>query len=170
MKTFILLSYLLVFSFVGCRKQKTDLTDNGLPPATQKGANIFACRLNGKPFIAYSDKDHLGATVHSDSLLIGGAIKGNYYESIFIRIKNPTIRPAIYSLSDTSNQINILTDSTCKGIIYTLLDNHGIGGAIQITRFDTTQNIVSGKFTGLIPIPDCDTLHITDGRFDIRYK
>jgi len=44
------------------------------------------------------------------------------------------------------------------------------GFKLQILRLDTAQNIISGTFEAiLLPKYGADTLHITDGRFDLTY-
>jgi hypothetical protein len=79
-----------------------------------------------------------------------------------------------YSLSDTLHTYCVfVTDSTCQLVvgvtnIYTRI------GSIILTKLDTSyrntnQNIISGTFNFKVPIAGCDTLNVTDGRFDIRF-
>jgi hypothetical protein len=48
--------------------------------------------------------------------------------------------------------------------------NNKLGGAMNITRLDTVSQIISGTFYfDCINEETNDTLHITDGRFDMHY-
>lgn len=48
-------------------------------------------------------------------------------------------------------------------------------GKIEILKFDIPNKIISGKFEMTFyrslswSNPDCDTIYITDGRFDVKY-
>lgn len=42
-------------------------------------------------------------------------------------------------------------------------------GKLFLTKIDTFQKIISGTFQFSIKTDFCDTLKITDGRFDIKY-
>jgi hypothetical protein len=41
-------------------------------------------------------------------------------------------------------------------------------GIIQITKYDLPNNIISGIFNFKIKPTNCDTLFVTDGRFDFK--
>jgi hypothetical protein len=71
---------------------------------------------------------------------------------------------------DSENVIAVLViDSTCQGFTGRTRSFSKVGNLV-ITKFDTTLRIVSGTFDGLaFPIPGCDTLHVTNGRFDYYY-
>ncbi len=82
MKTFkfILSAFLIItlFTFNQCKKDKTTdpAPDNpyGLPNATQIGANMFACRVNGVNWISKTDIYHLGGGIKNDTVgvFLGG--------------------------------------------------------------------------------------------------
>lgn len=61
------------------------------------------------------------------------------------------------------------SDSSCNGISSQVVNSYSKTGAIQLTKFDTTDKIVSGTFNFDFPISDCDTLHVREGRFDYHY-
>lgn len=163
---------LLCFCFAQCHKEKKKpVADNpyGLPNATQTGANTFACLINGQKFIAYNDINHIGASFVSDTLIIGGQPKNkNYIENILLKLLNkPTEKT--YAIDNINTFSSLITDSTCIGIGFNIYQFNAINGSVQVTKFDTTRNIVSGVFNCIIPIQNCDTLKITEGRFDIIY-
>ncbi len=70
--TFIMLQALLGCS--GCKNSPSPAVDNpyGLPNATQTGANVFACRINGQNWISSTSILAMGAGIFNDSLRITG--------------------------------------------------------------------------------------------------
>ena len=55
-----------------------------------------------------------------------------------------------------------------EGLMCIITINNSKTGTIQLTKFDTVNKIVSGIFDSLaFPIPGCDTLYVTSGRFDL---
>ena len=154
-----------------CKKEKSPASDNpyGLPNATQIGANIFACLINGQEFIAYNDVNHIGAGFVNDTLIIAGQPKNkNYLNNILLKLVSNR-QKGLYIIDNFKNFSTLITDSTCNGISFNIYQFNAINGFIQLTKFDSTTKIVSGLFNCIIPIPNCDTLKITDGRFDIIY-
>lgn len=159
------------FCFAECHKNKTTAPDNpyGLPNATQTGANTFACLINGQKFIAYNDVNHIGAGFVNDTLIIGGQPNNkNYIENILLKLFNKPIEKT-YTIDNINTFSSLITDSTCTGIVFNIYQFSATSGSIQITKFDTTRKIVSGVFNCILPIQNCDTLKITEGRFDIIY-
>lgn len=43
-------------------------------------------------------------------------------------------------------------------------------GKLEITKLDTTNHIIAGTFEFTVWKEDCDTIRVTDGRFDIKYQ
>lgn len=169
----LILLYSILFLFAGnqCKKGQTN-PDNpyGLPNATQNGANVFACLINGSPFIAYNDVNHVGAGFVHDTLVIAGQPKlRNYLENVVLQILDSFPPINKYPIDNKKVFASVVTDSTCAGINFTIVRIYATDGEIQLTKFDTARKIVSGIFGCLIPVPGCDTLKITEGRFDIIY-
>ncbi|MBS1736111.1 MAG: hypothetical protein JSS98_05825 [Bacteroidetes bacterium] len=140
-----------------------------MPNATQTGANTFACLINGKKFIAYNDVNYIGAAFVNDTLIIGGQSKNkNYIENILLKLVNKPTKKE-YAIDNMYIFSSLITDSICSGIVFNIYQFSAISGSIQVTKFDTTRKIVAGSFNCIIPIQTCDTLKITEGRFDIIY-
>ena len=170
--TFPLLIF-FIFCFAECNKHKKELkADNpyGLPNATQTGANIFACRMNGRNFIAFNDKDHLGATHYSDTLIIGGSPKQSYFQTILFQLNSNVSEGNTYTVNNANVVAKYITDSLCTGLVGNIYQFNALNGSIQLTKFDKSNKIASGKLDLTIPIINCDTLKITDGRFDVHYN
>ncbi len=177
MKTFkfILSVFLIItlFTFNQCKKCNTTdpAPDNpyGLPNATQTGANMFACRVNGNNWISKTDIYNLGAFVGSDTLSFGGSGGGNYFNRLYFFIRNAS-QGASYLLNDLQNRTGgVFITSTSNPCVNGTLTSNSISGILSISKYDVPNNIISGNFNCTIPIPQCDTLKITDGRFDIKF-
>jgi hypothetical protein len=164
-----------LFCFAQCKKDRNKpKPDNpyGLPNATQTGAGVFACLINGEKFIA-GDKPVYGngAQLREDTLAIAGEpTLGAYFKGIQFTIQTNIQQGKIYYIDSVMTIAVYGTDSTCEGISSNVTISYSKTGTIQLAKFDTINKIVSGTFDGLaFPIPGCDTLHVTNGRFDYHY-
>jgi hypothetical protein len=168
---FLIISVISLLCFVECTKNKNTPSDNpyGLPNATQIGANVFACLVNGRKFIAGSEPFYMnGSQFTNDTLYINGGIQEPLrFEGISFFIKHPT-EIGIYKIDSASIGAVYTTDSTCLGVSSHATTSFSRDGYIDLAKFDTLNKIVSGTFSCDFSIPNCDTLHITEGRFDFR--
>ncbi len=171
MKKIIFISICILLN-CACSKSNNPAPDNpyGLPNATQTGANVFACRVNGRNFIEYYNLGKTDALLLSDTIRIftNKTVSSNVYQHLIIDIKNPIVNYT-YTTNDTVIKFRYISDSSCLG--YSSPTSYLFASNIytKITKFDKQYKIVSGTFTSKIPIPNCDTLIITDGRFDFNY-
>jgi hypothetical protein len=154
-----------------CKKTGPPKTDNGLPFPTQTGANIFACRVNGKNWIAETSIFHIRGGVSDDTLAVSADISDNGFELISLIVKGNAIQGGMYSFSDTIKALaEFRTNKLCgiqTGAVYRYFSTTG---EIGITKLDITNKILSGTFSFIAPRINCsDSLKITDGRFDIKY-
>ena len=155
---------LFVFCFAECHKYTPPPADNpyGLPNATQTGANTMGCLINGVPTILQSNIPPLpspSATILGDTLLqIGGRASTSYYQFLAFNIRNPMV-----------GNFQILPDMLLSYGAYITLTNweYISSGVLNITKLDKVHHIVSGTFSCKIPVPNSDSLNVTDGRFDI---
>ena len=157
-----------ILSCSSCKNAAAPVPDNpyGLPNATQTGANTFACRINGKNYIVSNWNIGSGTLLNGDTLLGCRAPFGSQsFTYLTLSLKNK-FSPELYSLDNINYSIQYLTDSTCLGILSTVLNANSIIGQIEVTRLDKVNRVFSGKFNCKIPLKGCDTLNITDGRFD----
>ncbi|MBN8835526.1 MAG: hypothetical protein J0H76_14215 [Sphingobacteriales bacterium] len=162
--------------FAACKKDKQPTPDNpyGLPNATTEGKNIFACRVNGQNWISKTSIYNLGGGVSNDTLYAHGSNPSSttYYEQYDIAIAGFSYLNNIYLLNDTSIRFaQFSTNNQC----FVPQSGLGVGigknyeGQLTITKLDTTTKILSGIFWFNISTDNCDTMKITDGRFDIKY-
>jgi len=160
-----------------CKKENKN--ENQLPPATQTGANTFGCLVNGKVFVpkGYGSTGRSNPHVQYDYDL-----NGKPYLSIdarqFINSNNSTgaVNIVFKDIVNTGSY-NIPTNFTFSfgwekfGICGTPAFDTTVqkrGGGI-ITKLDISNRIISGTFNCKFKHSQCDTVYITDGRFDIKF-
>lgn len=165
----------LTLLLAGCNKNDDDGSNNALPPATQTGANIFACKVDGKSFI------HKGALINC----FYQYVDGEYYFGIQGDNKNnnpPTIYLGTESRTISENEILTLDSridgSAWGGGLFKTSDVDGeftftnpeYTGELHITKFDPENQIVSGTFWFDVQHPVTgERVEIRDGRFDAVY-
>jgi hypothetical protein len=174
---FPLLFLFLVLSLTSCEKifpapkfktPTVDLTQ--LPAETQEGKNTIGCLLNGQVWRNqgggwfYYD---YGASYFKKNFTVYGIKKTEQNnQEISIQLYNSFKGLGIYDLKNDSTNIIVFDDinSSCRynDDTYTI-------GKLEITKFDTINYIISGRFNFTLIKPGCDTIRATDGRFDIKY-
>jgi hypothetical protein len=153
--------------------------EDQLPAATQTGAGTFGCLVNGQPwtprgntgtpnFQVYYDPTYHGGNLavtafrlldergNSQVIGLGGeqlAQTGTYPLDPFSTLQAPGLYNAGFS-DDTKL-------SPCNQYLFKPTSRMG---AFTITRLD--RGIVSGTFEFTLIQPGCDTIRVTNGRFD----
>lgn len=185
----LLIFLVLLFACFGCEDNlfdfgsKKDENDLKLPPATQSGENTLGCKINGEiwkprlqitlfppPFSYISgDVDHernrfsLSARRNVDKKTIDAEIRMTVHDSLQTSKKYP-----FTYYSDTTNYASIERHDTCR-----FRTDNTTNGYVVLTKIDTSENIVSGRFQFNAINKNCgqnDKMKITEGRFDIDYK
>lgn len=177
MKTyFLLLSIVLLF--ISCDKDEN--TPQALPEATQTGRGIFACYVDGKPFI-----DNSGSPNGISFNCFYQFVDGEYYFGIGADDEIDSIKHIyIYSEKSTLSEGNsyqlkeridgnfsaglgFVISATEGNVVFT---NNNYTGELLITKFDLQNRIVSGTFWFDIQNPfSGETVKITEGRFDTHF-
>ena len=178
-----LLLYLCLATLTQCSKCKNDPAPadpaSQLPPATQTGANTFGCLVDGKPYTPKGSTGTSNFNVMYDPVLNGGdliiaadRIEGSRQWYITI-LAAPVTTIGKLSFSRPNGACKALyadtpAPSACN-LIYSDRDVSYRSGQLEITRFDTRARIVSGTFNFKLLQAGCDTLRITQGRFDAKF-
>lgn len=164
MKTFI--KYLLVLTCASCDifdlKEPTPKTElEKLPPITQTGENTFGYLVNGKAVVFTS-------TLNFSAIYQGG----------FIQIAGGGVSLVIIDPIAPNQEYNIPESETFKAR-YTKEAQNGsycfyefentYDGYIHFSKVDRVNHIASGTFQYSTVTQDCDTIRVTDGRFDMQY-
>lgn len=177
----LLLLLLPLFIQVKCKKDK-QASEEKLPPATQTGAGTFGCLLNGKVWLPAGLLLETKIARNYDPGFKGGSFsmqaQRKLYNSNNDRISYTIIdigcsyldKSGVYSLMkrDTSGTSYTNFDNNCN---YFPWRNEGasiIAGEMHITKLDMNIGIISGTFFFTLVKPNCDTIKVTEGRFDFR--
>ncbi len=183
MKYQSLLIIIALFFLLGssCKKDKLVNEIDKLPPATQTGANTFGCLVNGKAWIAQNmdcsiicDDPFKVSYDGSYGGIIG--ITGDWLNS------SKNIEQRIDILVDSSNykllhQISIANphhsaryldykNLSCGSYDHYVDTNVIHSGSVLITKYDLQNGIISGTFDITLTKLGCETISITNGRFD----
>ena len=152
-----------------------------LPPATQTGANTFGCLLNGQ---AYTPQGRVGLganfAVDYDPTFNGGDLIVRTYRgdgqggNVAIDLHCvPIPGTGTYSLNlpggvGGASYTNSRDPSLC-GEIFTDASISYRRGVLTITRLDRTARVVAGTFELKFVRAGCDTIRLTQGRFDAKF-
>lgn len=174
-----LLLCLLALLHPNCRKDQDQDCPPDLPCATQTGANTFGCYINGVPWVAKVEPDVWAPTAH--------AIAATYDETSYLSYNNnfASVSGRYYgntysSLSFSFMPLKTEGDVILDSLIYyrfryrdssTVYDIYpALNYDIDITKLDTNNRILSGRFRFDAKSNAGEVIKITDGRFDVRYS
>jgi hypothetical protein len=139
-----------------------------LPPKTQEGKGRFGCLVNGKAWVIKSSY-HTGASYQRDVFSVGGDLDddSNRDQTIQMVIINSVLEEnKIYSLTDFPNSYSEFISSAPFRCWYE--SESTLSGELILTKVDINNRIVSGEFEFTTVNDECDTVKITDGRFDLQ--
>lgn len=168
----IIILLLVTLSLNSCNKDD-DNNNVTLPPATQTGAGIFACFVNGNSFI-----DTSGSYFNCFYQFVNG----KYYFNISGEVDNQepcNLDIGTVALEINEGEIYNLFSSDEGNAVATLFfcnelqdyeTNSNYTGNLTITKLDFVNNIVSGTFNFTVFNSQTNTEYIiTDGRFDTLF-
>lgn len=174
----ILLSSLIVFT--GCKKSV-----DALPEATQSGANTFGLKLDGKFWVPQKfaginapilKAQLMGANLN-DIMITAQNFASEPLEYQFtLYIKNIT-GPGVYELNQNTDIYPNVSGNYAYYVrrkinpLNEWITNVQNTGSVTITKWDLTDNIVSGtfEFKGGSMDNSAEPIIVTDGRFDIKF-
>ena len=171
--------YLALLLLTQCSKCKKDdpAPVDQLPPATQSGANTFGCLVNGQPYTPQG-RVGLGSNfdLSYDPGFNGGALIVRTYMAKTINDRKylsvlgmHIARTGSYPFS-SANEANAFYSDLFVPLPCDDYDSREPGtfsqGNLTVTRLDLAAGIVAGTFSFKLYHPGCDTLRVTQGRFD----
>ena len=171
---------------------KTTVDPNGLPPETQTGAGTFACKINGVVW-QWKDADYqfldtrpktrwsFDPNKQEGYIEIVGFIYNNatsyaesqldlYADSLIYKNEIVSSRTLNHFAMKYYNNNSVKCQSYSSGPLYDTTNNFYSSGKLIISKLDQQYKIISGTFYYTIYQTGCDTLKITEGRFDIKYQ
>lgn len=179
--TFYVLLLAITIGFTQCCKEKpTSSNDNnipGLPPATQTGANTLGFLLNGVPWTPAGNNGTANLSMDFDPGFSNGifgvsayrVIAANNVEYFGIGTDSLNFRTPPFSIPLYNKSIFSLgfQRNSCDYLwIDTLVKASGI---LTISKLDRTNNVIAGTFNATLIKEGCDTIKITQGRFDMKF-
>jgi len=144
-----------------------------LPPATQTGANTFGCLVNGQ---VWTPAGYNGSSNYSMSYDTGVMDLRTYryqqqptnnFQYLILFARNMQ-RSRSYDLSGiVENRIGWYDRLTGCDLSSDDPDTYH-KGTLTITRLDLQAGVITGTFDFILAKPGCDTVRVTQGRFDKR--
>ncbi len=168
---------------LSCKKNKPDPIV--FPEETQEGKNTFGCYVNDKPFIASTTLlglvKPLSVNYFRDStpnypagFLSVSGIDARYSSDHAGDVVINTLRVFSTGEYNLVHTINCNGIYPCDGIVYRNASANknyfATSGKLSITRLDTLNKIVSGRFYFTAKDAAGISVTITDGRFDAEYS
>ena len=157
-------------------KDQDPSPEEQLPPATQTGANTFGCLVNGKAWTPKGFNGTSNYSVYYDPSYRKGTLNIGTYRYLYpgkdnvqyLTLFSDSIKSTgSYPLTILKRQEALFSDSKSK-CEYHSGESHYRRGTLTITRLDAVAGIISGTFEFTLAKPGCDTIKVTQGRFDKR--
>jgi hypothetical protein len=174
---------ILVTGSPGCKKDKG--SEPGLPPLTADGKNTFGCKVNGAVFVP--KRKLFGSRVtcayqklypgsHGFVFVVGGELtplnscNGSnvsiYVDSISLQTGS---QYTLKARPPGKHRGSYRTTENCGTTSRRYVTNEYVTGEVTITHFNDSFGIVAGTFWFDAVDEFGDTVHITEGRFDMEY-
>ena len=164
-----------------CKEKPNNNNDNdipGLPPATQTGANTLGFLLNGVPWTPAGNNGTANLSIDFDPGINNGGFGIFGYRGIAVgnveyfgigitdslNFKTAPFSLLLYNKSKYS--ILFLRNSCDHRWTDTLVK---ASGSLTVSKLDRTNNVIAGAFNATLIKNGCDTIRITEGRFDMKF-
>ncbi len=162
---------IILCSCVSCRLFQNDDEPKSelekLPPITQNGENTFGCLVNGKAFVVTNTSKQV-AIFQQGQLQFGASFdEGVLDESVYMILGDPLIENETYDFTEIGH--NAEYQNRNNGLICLYTFEETFEGLIVFSNIDLTNFVISGTFEFSTFTEGCDTVRITDGRFDMQY-
>lgn len=187
MKRYMPIAFCLLL--LACSKKKKDedvVPQDKLPSVTQEGKNTFGCLVNG---IVLLPKGFVGvpnlvrsydASYNNGNFYVGiyniGGDNETTEQSLTLRIARnfrdagnfPLVMP-IQQASVSYSRINTATRKGCEYEPGDVNNQSEQSGQLTITKLDKLKGVIAGTFSVMLIKKGCDTIRVTDGRFDVSF-
>jgi len=158
---------IILCSCVSCRlfqnddEPKTEL--DKLPPITQTGENTFGCLINGEA-MAISNSLNMTAIYQGGGVQFGGG-------GVYIVVLDPFAIDVPYDFMDIGEGTSRAkyTKKVQEEVFCFYEYENTYEGFVTFSNIDQENFIISGTFEYSTVTQDCDTIRITNGRFDMQY-
>ncbi|GAA3922430.1 hypothetical protein [Hymenobacter algoricola] len=177
MKRYLLYAALLLLTQCSKCKQDDPTPEDQLPPATQTGANTFGCLVNGQVYTPSGYNGTSNYAVLYDPAYNGGSLDVMVYrypsksaDAQYLSFGGVSVASnGIYLFKSSTNLAARFSDAARqKGCTRYASDDGTTScmGQFTITRLDLAAGIISGTFEFTLAKLGCDTIRVTQGRFD----
>jgi hypothetical protein len=174
-KTITLLLLSSIFISSSCTKNTPAPAEEQLPPETQIGANTFGCKVDGKIYTASGEGGLLasekvsGGGPNSDSSILILASNSNQKFNLRLSVKyNGSLGLHFTSTYPYEGAFFDNSNGTLSNSSNTYETNSIHLGRVNIKYLNMT-NIAAGTFEMNAVNANGKVIHITEGRFDIRF-
>jgi hypothetical protein len=177
MKHISLFTILLLIITSSSNCIKSGLNTATLPPATQDGKNTCGFLVNGKVWLPRGDNGFPNLNCNYDATYRGGSfnINGYMYENgannsiSFVVAIDSLQSTGFYKLNVKGGGIGEYCNKVTLCCYYwtDTIPNHN--AFLSITKLDKQKRIIAGTFEFAQSQRGCDTVRITQGRFDMKY-
>ena len=167
-----LLLILLLTRCSGCDVLPTPKEE--LPPIIKEGKNTFGCLVNGKLWLPKGNNGTSNLDLSYDPTYDGGTLDIASYrilsdqdrQYLYIYMTNLS-KAGIYKLNDL--KVGSATFDYSIKCNYNRDSSVYRNGILDVTKFDLLSKIISGTFEFSLVRSSCDTLKVTQGRFDMKF-
>ncbi|GAA3930570.1 DUF6252 family protein [Hymenobacter algoricola] len=174
---YVLYAALLLLTQCSKCKQDDPTPEDQLPPATQTGANTFGCLVNGQLYVPSGNNGTSNYAVLYDPNFQGGSLQVLTYrypkqgvpKTQEVSLGGIQISSTgTYQIGVTQVGVSYIDDnkSTPCNEFRSDRNNTSSKGNLTITRLDLNAGIIAGTFEFTLAKPGCDTVRVTQGRFD----
>ena len=139
-----------------------------LPPLTTTGENTFGCLVNGEAMAVINSFDQV-AIYQGSKIQFGARFETSEIDrNITIVLLDPLEINTSYGLTNFPTHRakfrQVINSTSCEYDYENTFD-----GFVGFSKIDRSNFIISGTFEFSSVTTECDTVHITDGRFDMQY-
>lgn len=150
-----------------------------LPEITQEGKNTFGCKVNGEVWVPrvelfvpwYTLDFQFSEANLKGNGLIGCRLLTESDDDFMVVVFGPTnFKPGAYFQNDQADNVTY-SSLRLSSLGYHSENKDSSYNLVNVNFIDTESNIVSGTFQFKLynDMNPNDTIHITEGRFDLRY-